>query len=407
MTKVTDREGQETTYEYDALNRITAIHRPNGISTYNTYNARDQITELVNKCDDCDWIISSYSYTYDDRGFIVGETSIEAIEDTAWDGIHCGKYCNGGDHHWWHGGYHDHCDKETCEHDCYHFHNHCGKHAWPHCVSIKTDRTFTYDDAGKLLSSTEAIGKCYSLTYTYEYDLMGNRTGMTITTGNGWVVERHNYSYNKSNQLTTEVRYEDGYTRMICYTYDADGNRISEVEKNYGRFGMDIRNVTTYKYSVENRLAAVYDGCSLLMASAYDGDGNRVFQLNYNPTNDNWRWGGCWYKWLDDSDWWDDKGLWDDYKDKWDDYKDEWFDWGDWYDDWYDRDDHDDDWDDKDEHGEGDKDGDYKQDDKDKPDDKDKSENKDRSSDFSLSISSTPDADTCGDGKHHGKRLEL
>ena len=65
LTKVTDREGLVTTYVYDALNRVTEIHRPNGISTYNTYNARDQIVELKNVCDDCEWVVSQYSYTYD------------------------------------------------------------------------------------------------------------------------------------------------------------------------------------------------------------------------------------------------------------------------------------------------------------------------------------------------------
>jgi hypothetical protein len=37
------------TYVYDAINRVTEIHRPNGISTYNTYNARDIADKIRNK----------------------------------------------------------------------------------------------------------------------------------------------------------------------------------------------------------------------------------------------------------------------------------------------------------------------------------------------------------------------
>ena len=76
LTKVTDRTGAVTTYVYDAINRVTEIHRPNGVNTYNTYNARDQIVSMVNRCDECGWIVSRYDYTYDDRGFIVAEDAV-------------------------------------------------------------------------------------------------------------------------------------------------------------------------------------------------------------------------------------------------------------------------------------------------------------------------------------------
>ena len=120
--------------------------------------------------------------------------------------------------------------------------------------------------------------------YTFEYDLMGNRTYMEKTL-NGTVVEWHRYEYNESNQLISEKLYNGKKTTSLAYTYDADGNRISET----GRIGTDKVN-RTYEYSVENRLAAVHDGDELLLAAAYDGDGNRVFLLNYNlHTDDDWK----------------------------------------------------------------------------------------------------------------------
>ena len=149
---------------------------------------------------------------------------------------------------------------------------------------MENDRTFTYDAAGKLLTATETEDNYGTCVYTFEYDLMGNRTYMEKTL-NGTVVEWHRYEYNESNQLISEKLYNGKKTTSLAYTYDADGNRISET----GRIGTDKVN-RTYEYSVENRLAAVHDGDELLLAAAYDGDGNRVFLLNYNlHTDDDWK----------------------------------------------------------------------------------------------------------------------
>ena len=149
---------------------------------------------------------------------------------------------------------------------------------------VETDRTFTYDAAGKLVSATETEDNYGTYIYTYEYDLMGNRTYMEKTL-NGTVAEWHKYEYNESNQLVSEQLYNGKKTTSLAYTYDADGNRITET----GKVGTD-KVEKTYEYTVENRLAAVHDGDELLLAAAYDGDGNRVFLLNYNlHTDDDWK----------------------------------------------------------------------------------------------------------------------
>ena len=149
---------------------------------------------------------------------------------------------------------------------------------------VETDRTFTYDAAGKLVSATETEDNYGTYIYTYEYDLMGNRTYMEKTL-NGTVAEWHKYEYNESNQLVSEQLYNGKKTTSLAYTYDADGNRITET----GKVGTD-KVEKTYEYTVENRLAAVHDGDELLLAAAYDGDGNRVFSLNYNlHTDDDWK----------------------------------------------------------------------------------------------------------------------
>ena len=72
----------------------------------------------MNSCDDCGWVVSRYAYAYDERGFITKETAVESLAEYAWNG-------------------------RLEKHD---------KNSAFAYRTVETDRTFTYDDAGKLLS---------------------------------------------------------------------------------------------------------------------------------------------------------------------------------------------------------------------------------------------------------------
>jgi RHS repeat-associated protein len=270
ITGVVGRDGKTTAYTYDAINRVTEIHRPNGINTYNTYNARDQIVAMKNVCDDCGWVVSEYQYTYDDRGFIVGEDVLESLYAYAWDDKHDGRHENGK-----HDTQYPHGDTHNNKHD---------KDAKDNYQIIGTKRTFEYDDDGKLLKATEEEERQGTYVYTYRYDDMGNRTFYSKTR-NGTVIESAEYTYNASNQKISAKLYDGKKNTTMKYEYDADGNLISET----GKKGTDKVELT-YDYTVENRLKAVFDADELLVAAAYDGDGNRLFQLNYNlHTDDDWK----------------------------------------------------------------------------------------------------------------------
>jgi len=193
LTAVTDRNGKTTTYVYDAINRVTEIHRPNGVSTYNTYNARDQIVTLQNTCDECGWVISQYDYTYDENGYIASEKAVESLYGYAWDDKHNGKHEDG-----------RHDDKLP------HGSKHNGKHDKDgeyHFQLVETDREFTYDENGRLLSSSEQEENSGLTTYEYSYDAVGNRlsyvkkTQTTKHPNKTDVAESAFYSYNDSNQL--------------------------------------------------------------------------------------------------------------------------------------------------------------------------------------------------------------
>ncbi len=274
---MTDRNGKTTTYVYDAINRVTEIHRPNGISTYNTYNARDQIVRLKNTCDECGWVVSQYDYTYDDNGYIAAEKAVESLYDYAWDDKHNGHHEDG-----------RHDDKMP------HGTKHNGKHdkdSEYRFQLVETDREFTYDENGRLLSSKEQEENSGLTTYDYTYDKVGNRlsyvkrTQTTKHPNKTDVAESAFYQYNDSNQLVSAKLFDGKKNTTVDYTYDENGNLISEI----GEYGVE-QVETYYDYTVENRLQAVYDADRLLMAAAYDGDGNRVFQLNYNlHTDEDWK----------------------------------------------------------------------------------------------------------------------
>ena len=253
LTAVTDRNGKTTTYVYDAINRVTEIHHPNGVSTYNIYNARDQIVTLKNTCDACGWVVSQYDYTYDKNGYIASEKAVESLYGYAWDDKHGGKHEDGRQddklpHGTKHNGKHDK-DSE------YHF------------QLVETDREFTYDENGRLLSSKEQEENSGFSTYEYTYDAVGNRlsyvvkkTQTTKHPNKTDVAESAFYRYNDSDQLVSAKLFDGKKSTTVTYTYDENGSLIPET----GEYGRD-KVETYYDHTVENRLQAVYEGDRLLM----------------------------------------------------------------------------------------------------------------------------------------------
>ena len=80
MTSATDRRGETTEYTYDLAGNVVRIDRPNNTYTTIEYNDMDQVTKLVNYSKGK--ILSSFQYEYDLSGFIVKEIASQDKEET-------------------------------------------------------------------------------------------------------------------------------------------------------------------------------------------------------------------------------------------------------------------------------------------------------------------------------------
>ena len=258
LVKLTDRNGKVTTYKHDALNRVTEVIRSNGTKTEVSYDAEDHITKIVNTCGSCGKVISTYEYKYNDQGYVVGETATELEAGTR-------KTPSWEDWYNW-GDTQNETDKADCEHQE---------------KETQTTRTYEYDDNWELTHCTEKAEGGKKTVHNYTYDKIGNRTSYEKIE-DGVSKAKYNYKYNDSNQLIKRTNAKIWGDPRTTYSYDKDGNLIQECDKT------NSADPVTYEYTAENRLAVVKQGGTVLMAAMYDGDNNRVFELD-----NTYKWEDC------------------------------------------------------------------------------------------------------------------
>ena len=295
ITSVTEPDGDCTTYTYDALNRVTATIRPDRTATYMTYDEESNLTVLKNVCTHCDEILSEYHYTYNEMGYVVTEEVTERVS------VYCGKYHGDKEHgNFWRGKGHEYC-----------------QHEW-----------FQYDDKGieERLEAVNALVEETSLIATASHGTH-RRWGrwfkhpayLYCTCHTKLVTTSKSYVYDDNWQIlscTTEAA--DHQITKECYTYDEAGNRTS-----YERWNGHAKvEYIRYEYNSSNQLTATYEqeGYDWFNTEktlyTYDADGNLIKEeVEYRKYHDD--------------DWYDDK------HDNW---------WDNWFDDWFARDkDHDND----------------------------------------------------------------
>ena len=115
--------------------------------------------------------------------------------------------------------------------------------------------TYTYDDFGNLTTETKD-----DIVKTSTYDVMGNRTGFSVTK-NGSVILSNTYTYDDTGKMLSVT--SNGQT--VNYSYDANGNLISENGNNhsttyaYNKGSMPVTKINSYNNTIVDRYSSTYD----------------------------------------------------------------------------------------------------------------------------------------------------
>ncbi len=193
ITSSTDGEGNRTTYTYDTKGNLTRIAMPNSRSTSFTYTGY-LMTSMTRTGDTSD--VSSY-FEHDSNG------NVSIVRDSGRRIVSQRTYDNAGN------------------------------------VLTSTDAlgnvtTYTYDNLNRLKTQTDARGG----VVTYAYDNMGNLTSITD--------ERNHITSFEYDGMDRLVKITDPRLFTEEFDYDANGNLLEKTDKN--------ENIITSQYDVLNRL---------------------------------------------------------------------------------------------------------------------------------------------------------
>ena len=245
--------GAETTYEYDALNRLVKQINPDITTQTMSYDARDRLIELT------DELNRLTKYAYDTAGNVLAiqvpaEIAGDPSVTTAVTGF---SYTAAGQL------------KET---------------VYPN----NSTEQYTYSAAGRLLSQTDRSGLTTTYTYNdrgqiastwdtvddkvfFTYDALGNPATQAFgTEGNIFITNEYNH-LGRISQST------DAYGEQARYTYDGAGNLKTYQDKN--------GNTTTYLYDGVNNLIELRDavnGAVNPKVFEYDGLGRQTKAIDNN-----------------------------------------------------------------------------------------------------------------------------
>jgi large repetitive protein len=150
--------------------------------------------------------------------------------------------------------------------------------------------TMTYDDAGNMISLSDPEGH----TTTFTHDVMGNVLTRTDGVNHTWT-----YTYDPAGRMTSAT---DPLGHTTAYEYDAAGNKVREVdaqglEKLYEYDGrnnpvkitlvMDPSDpgqhrITRYEYNTDNKLIRQVDPSGKPIAYVYDNEGRLIRSIDGN-----------------------------------------------------------------------------------------------------------------------------
>lgn len=271
---VTNPDGQTTKTSYDALGRAVSVTDPKGYQTLMSYDANGNMTCLVDanaqagrqpkNSQGC-----SVSKTYDEMNRVT--SVVDALGDTT---------------HYTYDLLGNRTSVEDANgHTTTFVYNAFGKLIKvldPLSATTGKDTTYTYDEAGNLLTKTDRKGQTTTYTYdklnrlikatyadgtsdTYHFDEFGDRDAVAND------VVTYDFQYNDKHQLIKKTDRRDGTSRSLDWTYDA-ANDI-QTKTNYGG------SVTTYLYDGTHRLVGLRNPHYLQVSYQYDPAGRLLNRI--------------------------------------------------------------------------------------------------------------------------------
>ncbi len=201
--KVTDKNGAETRYEYDAAGNRTEMTYPNGAKTQYTYDSVNRLTcEKV--LDTNGNTVAQYTYTLGANGERIEVEETGRTVKYTYDKT--GRLTG---------------EKETKDGQVTETLYEYDKNSNRTKKTVNGDATvYSYNSQNQLTSET-SVSK---VTVTYSYNYAGHQTKKTEGS------KTLNYTYDTENRL---VRVTDASNANIeQYTYDWEGNRIQKISEN-------------------------------------------------------------------------------------------------------------------------------------------------------------------------------
>jgi RHS repeat-associated protein len=227
LKTVTDALNHVTTYDYDADNRLIKITAPDGGITQYTYDSLGNRLTVTNQLNH----VTTSTYDSDNR---LASVTLPLGEKTTYFYNQNGKLSKLVD---------PRGNVQGANPDDY-------------------ATTYTYDAAGRLLTTTDALGH----TTTQAYDKVGNETSVTDASNH-----TTSYAYDAQNRLASITAPDNGVT---AYTYDGAGNLLTRVDaKNH---------TTTYTYDGANELLTLTSPTGQKWTYAYDANGDQTSTVDAN-----------------------------------------------------------------------------------------------------------------------------
>ena len=288
-TRITDKNGNVTTYEYDTRGNLTRVHPPLGHDQIITYDANDNATQVVDLGGEVT------TYTYDSHGNIIGITDpLGATTSAQRDarGLITSVTDRSGRTTMY--AYNEHGNRISETDPLGHIRQYgydnvsrlisetdesgaVTTYAWNDCDNpiSETDKMnhaigFAYDDLDNLIQITDELGRQHIRVYGADglLKIVRNPAG-----------EETEYSYNDDGTVAALTRP----TGSITYSYDASG-RLSGIPSLGASFTHDANgNVTSasnswgtasFSYDAMNRIVSGTDAHGQNISTSYDGAGN-------------------------------------------------------------------------------------------------------------------------------------